>query len=85
MLILWLIIVGAIIGVVAKALMPGHDRLGFLGTILLGVAGAILGGMAWDALAPNNDNEGVAIIPAIIVAMLLLWAYRKFAGKSTVH
>jgi uncharacterized membrane protein YeaQ/YmgE (transglycosylase-associated protein family) len=78
--ILWLVIVGAVIGVLARLLLPGRDPIGFVGTILLGIVGAIVGGMAWDAIAPNNDNRGVAFIPGVIVAMLLLWIYRKVAG-----
>ena len=74
---LWLILVGAVIGVLARALLPGRDPIGFIGTIVVGIVGALIGGALWNALAPNNDNEGVAVIPGIIVAMLLLWIYRK--------
>jgi uncharacterized membrane protein YeaQ/YmgE (transglycosylase-associated protein family) len=81
MFILWLIIVGAVIGVLARLLLPGRDPIGFIGTVLVGIVGAVLGGMAWDAIAPNNDNRGVAFIPAIIVTMLLLWVYRKMTGS----
>lgn len=80
MFILWLVIVGAVIGILARLLMPGRNPIGFIGTILVGIVGAILGGMAWDAIAPNNDNRGVAFIPGILVAMLLLWVYRKMVG-----
>ena len=77
MSILWLIIVGAVIGVVARFLMPGRDPIGIIGTILLGIVGAVLGGLAMDALLPNNDNDGVPVIAGIVTAMILLFVYRK--------
>ncbi|MCA1707657.1 MAG: GlsB/YeaQ/YmgE family stress response membrane protein [Actinobacteria bacterium] len=77
---IWLIIVGIVIGVLARLLLPGRDPIGFVGTILVGIVGALVGGALWDAIFPNNDNEGVAVIPGILVAMALLWIYRKVAG-----
>ncbi|MEA2461633.1 MAG: hypothetical protein QOH90_1810 [Actinomycetota bacterium] len=83
MFILWLIIVGIVIGVLARLLLPGRDPIGFVGTILVGIVGAVVGGLLWDAIFPNNDNRGVAVIPGIIVAMALLWIYRKVtAGRN---
>ena len=83
MFILWLIIVGIVIGVLARLLLPGRDPIGFVGTILVGIVGAVVGGLLWDAIFPNNDNQGVAVIPGIIVAMVLLWIYRKVtAGRN---
>ena len=85
--ILWLIIVGAVIGLVARFLMPGRDPIGIIGTVLLGVVGAVLGGMALNAIMPNNDNEGVPVIAGIITAMVLLFVYRKltYGRRGTVH
>ena len=77
--ILWLVIVGAVIGVIARFLMPGRDPIGFVGTVLLGIVGAVLGGWLWDELMPNNDNEGVAVFAGIVTAMVLLFIYRKVA------
>ena len=83
MSILWLVIVGAVIGVVARFLMPGRDPIGFVGTILLGIVGAVLGGWLWDELFPRNDNEGVAVFAGVVVAMVLLFIYRKIAYGRT--
>ena len=77
--ILWLVIVGVVIGVIARFLMPGRDPIGFIGTVLLGIVGAVLGGWLWDEIFPNNDNQGVAIFAGIVVAMVLLFIYRKIA------
>lgn len=85
--ILWLIVVGAVIGIVARFLMPGRDPIGFVGTILLGIVGAVLGGWLWDAFMPNNDNEGVAVFAGIVMAMVLLFIYRKvtYGRHNTSH
>ena len=81
---IWLILVGAVIGILARFLLPGRDPIGFLGTIVVGIVGALVGGAAWDAIFPDNDNQGVAFIPGILVAMLLLWLYRKMTeGRGT--
>jgi uncharacterized membrane protein YeaQ/YmgE (transglycosylase-associated protein family) len=77
MFFLWLILVGAVIGILARFLLPGRDPIGFIGTTVVGIVGALIGGALWNAIAPNNDNEGVAFIPGILVAVLLLWLYRK--------
>lgn len=84
--ILWLVIVGAFIGIVARFLMPGRDPIGFVGTVLLGIVGAVLGGWLWDELVPNNDNQGVAVFAGIVTAMILLFIYRKVAyGRGGSH
>ena len=83
--ILWLVIVGAVIGVVARFLMPGRDPIGFVGTVLLGIVGAVLGGWLWDELMPSNDNQGVAVFAGIVTAMVLLFIYRKVAYGRSGH
>ena len=75
--ILIFIFVGLVIGVLARVLMPGPDPIGIIGTILVGIVGAIVGGYLWAAIF--GDTEGVEWIGSIIVAMALLWIYRKFA------
>ena len=78
-----LIIVGAVIGVIARFLMPGRDPIGFVGTVLLGIVGAVLGTWLWEEIFPNNGNEGVALFAGIVTAMVLLFIYRKIAmGRS---
>jgi uncharacterized membrane protein YeaQ/YmgE (transglycosylase-associated protein family) len=79
--ILYLIAVGLVIGILARAIMPGRDPIGLVGTLLVGIVGAILGGYAWRALF--GDTNGVEVIGGIIAAVVLLWAYRKVAGGGT--
>ena len=75
-MILTFIVVGLIVGAIARFLMPGRDPIGILGTIAVGIVGAIVGGYLWAAIF-GNDNEGVAWIGSIVVAMALLWIVRK--------
>jgi uncharacterized membrane protein YeaQ/YmgE (transglycosylase-associated protein family) len=75
---LWTILVGIVIGFLARLLMPGRDPIGFLMTVVIGVAGALIGTYLWDeVLFKDSDNEGVAIFAGVVVAMLLLWIYRQ--------
>jgi uncharacterized membrane protein YeaQ/YmgE (transglycosylase-associated protein family) len=74
------IIFGLIAGIIAKLIMPGEDPGGFIITILLGIAGALIGGFIGSALGfgeVTGFNFGSFII-AVLGALLLLWAYRAF-------
>lgn len=73
--ILVFIIVGLVVGVLARLLMPGPDPIGILGTIVVGIVGAIIGGYLWAAVF--GDTQGVEWIGSILVAMALLFLYRK--------
>lgn len=77
------IILGAIAGVIAKLIMPGDDPGGFIITILLGIAGALVGGFIASALglgAVGGLSLG-SIIIAILGAILLLFIYRLIMGR----
>jgi uncharacterized membrane protein YeaQ/YmgE (transglycosylase-associated protein family) len=69
------ILVGAVIGVLARLIMPGPDPIGIIGTIVVGIVGAIVGGYLWRAIF--GQTEGVEWIGSILVAMALLWIYRR--------
>ena len=80
--ILWTLIIGLVVGAIAKFLMPGKDPGGFIITMLIGVAGALLAGFIGRALGwYANAGEGPGIIASIIGAMLLLIIYRMFVGR----
>ena len=78
---LWTIIVGLVIGVIARFLLPGRDPIGFIGTLIVGVLGALIGTWLWGTLFPNNDNQGVAIFAGVVVAIILLAIYRSMTYK----
>jgi uncharacterized membrane protein YeaQ/YmgE (transglycosylase-associated protein family) len=68
--------------VIARLLMPGPDPIGILGTIVVGIVGAIVGGYIWIALFGNSD--GPEWIGSIVAAMALLFLYRKLTyGRGT--
>ena len=74
--ILWTIIIGLIVGALAKLFMPGRDGGGIFMTILLGVAGALLAGFIGRSLGWYADGHGPGVIASVIGAMLLLIIYR---------
>jgi len=76
------IIVGLIIGAIARFLMPGKDPIGIVGTLVIGVLGALIGTWLWEqVLFKNSDNEGVSWIGGIIVALILLFIYRQMTYR----
>ena len=79
--ILWTLIIGLIIGAVAKLLMPGKDPGGCAITILLGIAGSFVAGYLGRALGWYREGEAAGFIASVIGAMLLLLIYRMIAGK----
>ncbi len=80
--IVWLIIVGLVVGFLARLLMPGSDPMGIIGTILIGVVGVIGGYYVAGAIFP--DNQGIPWIASVLVAMALLWIYRRMTmGRGT--
>jgi uncharacterized membrane protein YeaQ/YmgE (transglycosylase-associated protein family) len=80
---LWTLIIGLIIGAVAKFLMPGRDPGGFIITILLGIAGSFVATFLGQALGWYQQGSGAGFIASVIGAMLLLFLYRMFAGRRT--
>lgn len=79
---LWTLIIGLVVGAIAKLLMPGKDPGGIIVTMLIGVAGALLAGFLGKALGwYSNPGEAPGIIASIIGAMLLLLLYRLFTGR----
>ncbi|HEX6175562.1 MAG TPA: GlsB/YeaQ/YmgE family stress response membrane protein [Candidatus Binatia bacterium] len=75
------IIFGVSVGIVGKFLMPGRDPGGFLVTILLGIAGALLGGFVGRALGFYQEGEPAGFIMAVIGAIILLAIYRAVIGR----
>lgn len=70
------IIIGLIVGAIAKLLMPGKDPGGWIVTILLGLVGSFIGTYAGQALGLYNEGEPAGFIGSIIGAMLVLFIYR---------
>ena len=78
------ILFGAIVGAIAKLLMPGRDPGGFIVTMLLGIAGAMMGGFIGRALGWYGPNDGAGFLMSLFGAILLLWVYRMLVVRRTV-
>ncbi|MFL6844196.1 MAG: GlsB/YeaQ/YmgE family stress response membrane protein [Allosphingosinicella sp.] len=79
----WLawIIIGAIAGAIAKAIMPGRDPGGCIVTILLGIGGAVLAGWLGNMLGWYKQGQGAGFIAAIVGAIIILLIWRLIAGR----
>jgi len=82
--ILWMLIIGLIIGAVAKLIMPGKDPGGVIITMLIGVAGSILAGLLGHAAGWYREGEPAGFLASVIGAILLLGAYRLFTRRGRV-
>ena len=72
--ILGYIVVGLIVGVLARFLLPGRDPMGLIATIILGILGAVIGGWVAGAILP--ETTGVDWIASIVCAIVLLLIWR---------
>lgn len=78
------IIIGLVAGLVAKLLMPGRDPGGFIITILLGMAGALVATYLGQAVGWYGPDQGAGFIGAVVGAIILLIAYRMIIGRRNV-
>lgn len=77
------IILGFVVGLIARALMPGDDQAGFIATTLLGIGGAILGKFLGQAFGLYKDDEPAGFFMSLVGAILLLLLYNYFMRKKT--
>jgi uncharacterized membrane protein YeaQ/YmgE (transglycosylase-associated protein family) len=82
--ILTTLIIGLIVGALAKLIMPGKDPGGFIITILLGIAGAFIAGWLGSAFGWYEAGESPGIIMSVIGAVVLLAIYRAVIGRRRV-
>jgi len=81
--IIWTIVLGFVIGVMAKFLHPGKENMGFITTVVLGVVGSFLAGVIGQYLGWYKAGEGAGFIASVVVAILLLVIYGKIRGYSS--
>ena len=84
MSILWILLIGLVVGLVAKALMPGRDPGGFVITALIGIAGAFVAHMLGRALGWYTEGQPAGFIASVIGAIMLLAVYRMWLGRKTI-
>ncbi len=73
---IWALIIGLIVGAIAKLLMPGKDPGGWIVTMLLGIAGSIVATWIGEAVGWYRNGQGAGFIASVLGAMLLLFIYR---------
>ncbi|MBF6616940.1 GlsB/YeaQ/YmgE family stress response membrane protein [Pollutimonas thiosulfatoxidans] len=76
-----MIIVGFIVGLLARALMPGDQKLGIIMTIILGIVGSIVAGYLGGAMGLYEPGEGAGWIGSIIGAIIVLFIYGLIVRK----
>lgn len=83
MTIIWTVFIGLVIGLIARALMPGRDPAGLIITIALGIAGALVGSFVGRALGLYAAGEPAGLFMSVLGAILLLVGYRYVAPATT--
>ncbi|MBC8022782.1 MAG: GlsB/YeaQ/YmgE family stress response membrane protein [Burkholderiales bacterium] len=84
MSIIWAIIIGFIVGIVAKFLMPGRDPGGFIVTTLLGIVGALVATFLGQAMGFYAVGQSAGFIGAVIGAIVVLFIYHMVRGRRRV-
>lgn len=79
---IWMILLGLVAGALAKLIMPGKDPGGCIVTILLGIAGSLVGGFLFNMLGIGEGESMAGLIGSVIGALILLGAYRVFVGRK---
>jgi uncharacterized membrane protein YeaQ/YmgE (transglycosylase-associated protein family) len=79
---LWSLITGFVVGLIARAVLPGNDRMGFIATMLVGIGGSIVGGLVGRVI--KKPEQGAAFHPAgflmsLVGAIVLLLLWRMIA------
>ena len=78
---LYAILIGLIVGIIAKLLMPGRDPGGFIITTIIGIVGAVIAKFIGQGLGWYREGEPVGFIASVLGAMLLLYIYRLTVRK----
>jgi uncharacterized membrane protein YeaQ/YmgE (transglycosylase-associated protein family) len=86
--IIWMIVVGLIAGLIARALMPGKDAMGWVMTIALGIVGSFVGGFLINSLMHNDtastsDFQPTGIIGSVIGALVVLGIWHLVRRRGT--
>ena len=80
----WMVIIGFIVGVIAKFVHPGKDNMGFLLTIVIGIGGSVLATFLGGMLGLYKEGETAGFIMSVIGAVVLLIVYGMVVKKPSV-
>jgi uncharacterized membrane protein YeaQ/YmgE (transglycosylase-associated protein family) len=79
---IWSIVVGFIVGLIARALLPGADQMGMIATSAVGIVGSLIGGVLGRLVskpAPGSSFHPAGFLMSVVGAVLLLWILRHFS------
>jgi len=79
---LWMIVIGLIVGALAKLIMPGRDPGGIIVTILLGIAGSVVAGLIGRAVGWYAEGQSAGFIASVVGAIVILAIYRLIIGRT---
>lgn len=80
--IIWTIVLGFVIGVIAKLIHPGKENMGFVVTVVLGIAGSFAAGVIGQFLGWYRAGEGAGFIASVIMAVIILLIYGKLRDRA---
>lgn len=81
---IWMIIVGLVAGLLARAIKPGNNPMGWIMTIVLGIVGAMLGGFVASIIGIDADGGFTGLIFSVIGAIILLFIYEMIMNRRRV-
>ncbi len=79
----WMAVIGFVVGLIARAILPGTQSLGIILTAVLGIAGSLLAGFAGQALGWYTQGQPAGFIASTIGAIVLLFIVGKLKGSSS--
>lgn len=79
---IWTVIIGLIVGVVAKFVHPGRENLGLVMTIVLGICGSLVAAFLGQAIGWYQPGQPAGFIGAVVGAVILLWVYGRMRGGT---
>ncbi len=79
---IWAALVGLVVGAIARFIMPGEQKMGWIMTALLGIAGSLGAGFAGQALGWYEAGKGAGFIGSLVGALVLLFVVQKVRGGS---
>ncbi|MCG3188428.1 MAG: hypothetical protein LKCHEGNO_00418 [Burkholderiaceae bacterium] len=77
----WMVIVGFVVGLIARAVMPGDQKLGLIMTAVLGIVGSLVAGFVGQAIGWYQAGQGAGFIGSIVGALIVLFVYMKVVAK----
>lgn len=79
----WMAVIGFVVGLIARAILPGTQSLGIILTAVLGIAGSFLAGFAGRAMGWYTEGQPVGFLASVIGAIVLLFIVAKLKGPSS--